>query len=165
MNTVIIAGRILNNTDKAPNMYKYFEGNGEKKSVLIFHLSVTRDGAKKDENGYYPSDIFQCKIFGANADYVNKYYGPGNGIVVTGFLGVDQGGLKEDGTHYPSRTVIYVNRVEKVPVINYQEQNGNSSTVSATVPTPKTPTAFPKAAAPQRKPVFPGMRNANKVFY
>lgn len=110
MNKVIIDGRILKNTEKAPHMYAYYPGDAanNKKSVLSMVISSQKNYGKADENGYYPSSLFTVKAFGPKADFINKYFQPGSSILVEGTLEVEHGAEKEDGTRYPDRVVIYL---------------------------------------------------------
>ena len=91
MNKVELSGNIVGNTATNEKLYVYRQGTETKKSVVNFFLSVQRPYAKKDENGYYPSDLIPMTAFGNNADFINKYFGPGSAIIVEGRISIDPG--------------------------------------------------------------------------
>lgn len=123
MNKVIMDGYILPNSEKNPKMFQYIAGTDSKRSMLTFRLSVQRPFAKKDENGYYPTDIFTFRTWGATADFINNYFKPGDPIIVSGYNSVDQGGERDDGTRYPA---FYYVRVEEA-FFPLKSRNGGSS--------------------------------------
>lgn len=136
MNQITISGNIVGNTQNNDKLYQYYPGNESKKSVLNFLVSCQRPFAKKDENGYYPSDLFNCKAFGATADFINKYFQSGDAMEITGYLSIDKGGMKEDGTKYPDRTYICVTNPGFAPTSrNKREGSGvANTTVSQNIP-------------------------------
>lgn len=107
-NYVHLSGRIIPNTEKSPKNFVFYPGNDKKKSMLSLKVSVQRPFAAKDEKtGYYPSDIFPCKIFGSHADFHDKYTQPGDIVEIEGIAAYTEAYEKEDGTVcYPQ---FYVN--------------------------------------------------------
>ena len=148
MNQVIISGNIVGNTNNNQKLYTYYKGNENNKSVLNFLVSVKRPFGKKDENGYYPSDLWAVKAFGLQADFIDQYYNAGDAISLTGYLAVDKGGEREDGTKYPDRTYICLQSHEFVPV----SYNKNNKEAGSGIPTSKNDNVVaPKAKAAPKK--------------
>ena len=143
MNKVQLSGNIVGNTATNEKLYVYRQGTETKKSVVNFFLSVQRPFAKKDENGYYPSDLIPMTAFGNNADFINKYFGPGSAIIVEGRIAIDPGQDKEDGTHYPNRFFVLVENQEFAPQNRgkAKEDNGMPQVKSTAKP------VAPKAAS------------------
>lgn len=138
MNFVALKGRIIPNTEKSQNNFVYREGNGDKRSVLRFIISVQKPYGKKDENGYYPSVLFNLVAFGQTADFVNRYFKQGDQILISrAHLDVDPAHDDPNtGTHYPARTIIIVDEVEFCSNGNSNGNgNGNNSSVSQAAPT------------------------------
>jgi single-stranded DNA-binding protein len=133
MNIVIYKGRIIPNTANNTKLYNYYKGEGEKKSLLTMLVSVQKPYAKKDENGYYPSDLFPVKCFGPQADFINTYFKPGDEILLQGYNVVEKGGEKEDGGRYPDRTVMIIEKCEFC--------GGNSKKEESSKPVSKPATA------------------------
>lgn len=86
MNQIIITGRIISNSEKSDKNYMYYPANGDKQSFLHCLLSTQKEGAQKDENGYYPTFIVPMKAFGPTADQIHQYFGEGQNIEVFGVL-------------------------------------------------------------------------------
>lgn len=147
MNQVILTGNIVGNTDNNQKLYTYYKGSETKKSVLNFLVSVKRPFGKKDDNGYYPSDLWAVKAFGPQADFIDQYYNAGDAISLTGYLAVDKGGEKDDGTKYPDRIYVCLQSHEFVPV-SHSKKNADGDTV----PVAKTAAAQAKAKTAAKKP-------------
>lgn len=151
MNKIIISGNIVGNSEKAPKMYTYYKGNDDKKSVVNFFVSVIIPHTKKEENGYYPSDLHPVKAFGQNADFINQFFTNGSAVSIEGYLKQERGSLKEDGTRYPDHTYIIVDSVEFPPMHRGQAKEGNPSGTQAyasPAAARKTPTKKPALAMP-----------------
>ncbi len=133
MQSIILSGYIVGNTEKVKNNYMYFAGSeAEKKaSMLLLRLSVQRPFARKDENGYYPHDFIPMKAFGVTADFINKYFQPGDPITITGHFSTDRGGEKPDGTKYPDRLMVQVDTAEFC-LGNGKKKEENASSAPAT---------------------------------
>ena len=146
MNIVHLSGNIVGNTATNEKLYVYRQATDNKKSVVNFFLSVQRPYAKKDENGYYPSDLIPMTAFGSNADFINKYFIPGSAIIVEGRVAIDPGQEKEDGTRYPSRLYILVDNQEFPPQNRgkAKDENGMRQVKSTAKPvTPKASSFMP----------------------
>jgi len=141
MNKIILTGYIVPNTANNSKLYNYYEGSDQKRSLVSMLLSVQRPHAKKDEKGYYPTDLFAAKAWGPNADFINKYFNPGDPITVEGYLAIDKGGEKEDGTRYPDR--VYVNIESAEFAMN---KRGEANRTDAIPQTPVMQTATQSAA-------------------
>lgn len=127
MQTIIFDGHIIPNTN-GKNNFMYFEGKEGKSSFVVFAVSTRRPYAKKDENGYYPTDIIPCKAFGATADFIHNYFQGRDAINIMGHFSYDQGGTKPDGTTYPSRLSVICDNVY-FPESSKRESAGNTQTV------------------------------------
>ena len=92
-----VEGRILNNTENGPHNYSFTPANGDKKSFLRFLLSVRKPYAKKDENGYYPTDLLPAVAFGMTAEHINNYFGPNTSIVLSGYFRMSEEFTTQDG--------------------------------------------------------------------
>lgn len=138
-NYVSFTGRIIPNTEKSPKNFVFYPGSDKKKSMLSFKISVQRPFAAKDEKtGYYPTDIWQCKIFGPHADFHNKYTQPGDTVAIEGVAAMTETYEKEDGT------VIYPQFYANVSqMINFTKRDKTEQ-----------PEKEKKSAAPQAKEVF-----------
>ena len=133
MNKVILSGNIIGNTDKAPKMITYFKGDENKKSVMNFFVSTLIPHAKKDDEGYYPSELHAVKAFGQNADFINQYFTGGSAITLEGYLKEEKGDSKDDGTKYPDRTYTIVESVEFPPAARGKaKESGAISSSNAT---------------------------------
>lgn len=75
INSITIAGRISNDVET-----KNFD-SGQK--VAMFSVAVQRNFKN---NGEYVSDFFNCRAWGATADFVAKYFSKGQYIALTGEL-------------------------------------------------------------------------------
>lgn len=146
MNLVTLSGNIVGNTNTNSKLYTFYKGNETKKSVLNFLVSVKRPFGKKDDNGYYPSDLWAVKAFGPQADFIDQYYNAGDAISLTGYLAVDKGGEKEDGTKYPDRIYVCLQSHEFVPISYSKKKEGGDE-----VPVAKTAVAA-KAKPAAKKP-------------
>ena len=113
MNTIMIDGRVMKNTENAPHNYMFNASNGEKKSFLRMTISSTKPGSKKDEKtGYYPTDFWTVKAFGQTAEFINQYFGPGSRVVVSGEITMSEPyTAPETGKEYPARPEIIASRV------------------------------------------------------
>lgn len=77
LNQLVINGRL----PRFEGTFKAAEG--DKKAFLSWSVSVKRDFKGADEQ-YYPEDLIPFKAFGAKADFINKNFGQGDGIIMTG---------------------------------------------------------------------------------
>lgn len=76
INRVVLSGRLT----KEVSLAKTTSG----KSVASFSLAVQRN--IKNQAGEYEADFINCVVWGATADYLNKYVQKGNLINVEGRL-------------------------------------------------------------------------------
>ena len=137
MNKVYMDGYILPNSEKNPKMFQYIAGHDDKRSMLTFRISTIRPYAKKDDRGYYPTDIFTLRTWGATADFIERNFKPGDPIMIQGYNSVDAGGEREDGTRYPA---FYYIRVEEAyfPLAKRGSGNGNGNGNGNSTPAPST---------------------------
>lgn len=77
LNQVLLNGRL----PRFEGTYK--AGEGDKKAFLSWSLSVKRDFKAADEQ-YYPEDLIPFKAFGPKADFINKNFNQGDGLILTG---------------------------------------------------------------------------------
>ena len=91
MNQIIITGRIIPNSEKSNKNYVYTPSTGDpnmggKPSWLHCLLSTQKEGAQKDDKGFYPTFIVPMRAFGPTADQINQYFGENTNIQVFGVL-------------------------------------------------------------------------------
>lgn len=136
MNKVLIDGRIMANTEKIQDNYKFFEGNEAtgKKSVLKFTISSQKNYGKPDANGYYPTCFYVIKAFGPKADFINRCFKPGDSIMIEGSLEVEPGGETAEGTRYSAKTVIYVDNAYFPSRGSNDTKKAESSTATSSAP-------------------------------
>lgn len=63
------------------------KGGGDKTSVLTVPLSVRRNYKPEGEQ-YYPEDLIYCKVFGKQAEIIEKHFSKGDNIILTGRIQV-----------------------------------------------------------------------------
>ena len=123
-------GYLMGNTENAQYNYMYRPAADNKKSFLAFTVSVMRPFSQKNDQGFYPRDFFSFKAFGAQADFINNNFKPGDPIQVEGYEVMEPGREKEDGTKYAPRKVTYVTSIDFVT--NRRENNGESHKAATT---------------------------------
>lgn len=132
LNKVIIDGFLVGNTETNENLFRYYPGKDDKKSVLRFLLSIVNPYSKPDDKGRRESSLMQFKAFGATADFIAKNFKSRDAMVIEGKIIVEKGGEKEDGGKYPDQTVIIVDSA------NHPIRNGaNSEKEETAAPAPK----------------------------
>lgn len=89
MNVVCLVGRLIAD----PELRQTPQGT----SVCSFTISVQRPNAKKDENGYYPSDLIRCVAWRTTGEFVQRYFVKGNMIGLNGSVQVNQYTDKDTG--------------------------------------------------------------------
>lgn len=144
----------------------HFEGTfkpaeGEKKAFMSWCVSVKRDFKKADEQ-YYPEDLINFKAFGATAEFINKFFQKGAGIIITGRLQRDEDYEKDGQTIKGQMSVL----VEKASFVEAGKASEASTTDSAQSGRPSTPAGRPAPAgrpsAPAGRPGVPGSAPARK---
>lgn len=108
LNRVIIDGFLVGNTETNENLFRYYPGKDDKKSVLRFLLSIVNPYSKPDDKGRRESSLMQFKAFGATADFIAKNFKSREPMIIEGKIIVEKGGEKEDGGKYSDQTVIIV---------------------------------------------------------
>ena len=149
MNTVTMDGRILKNSENAPHNYIFSQGNEEKKSFLRMTLSTRKPGGKKDENGYAETFFCPVKAFGPTAEHINRFFGEGSKIVISGELDMSEEYKSPDGKVYPPRMELIANRVWFVGEKSDAEPG---SVMGNTRQTNTKPMASSRQAAQRRTP-------------
>lgn len=109
MNKVLVQGRI-------PFDLKMFNEGDDKKAVVMGSISVRRNFKKADEE-YYPEDLLDFKGFGAQANFINQYFGKGSNIILEGELRRNENYEKDGETVYGQ---MYIH------VTGVHFQNGNA---------------------------------------
>ena len=92
LNKILVNGRL----PRFEGNYKAGEGEG-KRSFLSWAVSVKRD-FKPEGAQYYPEDLLNIKAFGPKADFINKFFAQGDGIVISGRLQRDDDYEKDGQT-------------------------------------------------------------------
>ena len=87
MNLCIFSGKIF--TDITKGEY----GGG--KTYVQFAVSVFREGGKKQDNGFYESDIFNFTAFDKTADFIMKWFEKGSHITIQSTAKVNKFQTKE----------------------------------------------------------------------
>ena len=88
----------------------YKAGEGEKKSFMSWAISVKRDFKPADEQ-YYPEDLINFKAFGAKADFINKFFQKGDGLILSGRLQRDEDYTNKEGVAVKGQLVMMVENV------------------------------------------------------
>lgn len=155
MQTIVFDGYVLPNTEKSKNNFVFFEAKDNKVAFLSFKVSTRRPFAKKDDNGYYPTDIIPCKAFGPTAELINKYYSQGGGInIASANFSIQEATEKSDGTVYPSHLVLIVREVS-FPVVSKKNEEGNSTSVPTMTRSTISQSNNPFGGIPSRTAVKP----------
>jgi len=146
MNQIIITGRIIPNTEKSSKNYAYHPATGDpaaggKPSWLHCLLSTQKEGAPKDENGFYPTFIVPVRAFGPTADQINQYFGENTNIQVFGVL-MQSDDYVVDGVEHKGGLYIKANRIV------YGFGGKPKSEMTASAPAYNTISAPRSAAAP-----------------
>ena len=139
LNQVILNGKI-----------PHFEGTfkaaeGEKKAFLSYAISVKRDFKPQDAQ-YYPEDLINFKAFGPKAEFINKQFSKGDGLILAGRLQKDDD-YEKDGQIQKGQLFLLVENVSFAEGTNKGGDSAGSSSGSkapAKRPGPGKPVA-PKA--------------------
>ena len=150
LNKVLLNGRL----PRFEGNYKAAEGEG-KRSFLSWAVSVKRDFKPADAQ-YYPEDLLNIKAFGPKADFINKFFAQGDGIVISGRLQRDDD-YEKDGQTVKGQMYILVEDAYFPEGKNGGNAEGGSG---------ETKSAAPKVAAkpgakpgvPSKRPGVPGKR-------
>ena len=132
----------------------YKEGNGDKKSVLNWAVSVPRD-IKKDTDQYYPEDLINITAFGSSADFIMKHFAQGDGIIVEGRLQrSDDYTDKNTGEQKKGSMYLLVNKVDFAYGNSNKSNNSSNTNAAPAVSHPQTTGTRP-AAPVGRPPIGP----------
>lgn len=143
LNSVILNGKL-----------PHFEGNykageGDKKSFLSWAVSVQRDFKPADAQ-YYPEDLINFKAFGPTADFINKNFAQGDGIVLSGRIQKDDD-YEVDGETRKGQLFVLIEKASFAVGRNNGESAGSAAAA------PKAPgKVAPKA--PSKAPVKPPVK-------
>lgn len=107
MNTVAISGRLGRSVD-------YHQGTDGKKSVAKFSIAV--NGYTKDDTSW-----IDCVVFGASADYLEKYSSKGSMLLVEGQL--KQETWQDRNGNNRSAVKVYARNVQALGASKQQEEN------------------------------------------
>lgn len=121
MNKVVLVGRLTNN----PELRTTATGT----QIANFSIAVNR--AFKNANGEYDADFPNCIAFGNTADFINRYFGKGDPIGISGRIQTGKYQNKKGDTVYT--TDVVVENAEFVIGKRDSEKNGeqnNSGTKS-----------------------------------
>lgn len=77
MNKIIISGRLTRDPE-----IKFTQTNNKK----VASISVAVRRSYKNQQGEYESDFFNCSAFGAQAEFLEKYFKKGQEILLSGRL-------------------------------------------------------------------------------
>ena len=124
----------------------YKAGEGEGKSFLSWAVSVPRDYKKPDDQ-YYPEDLLNFKAFGPTADFINKFFKQGDGIVISGRIQRDED-YEKDGQTVKGQMYILVEKAMFQAGKAGGSEGGNASAGGSKPSAPK-----PSAGGPKKPPV------------
>lgn len=104
MNVVCLVGRLIAD----PELRQTSQGT----TVCSFTISVQRPNGKKDENGFYPSDLIRCVAWRTTGEFVSKYFHKGSMIGLNGSIQVnrytDKNGNKTSSFEVLTNNVYFV---------------------------------------------------------
>lgn len=136
----------------------FMAGEGDKKSFMSWAISVKRDYKKPDEQ-YYPEDLINFKAFGAKADFINKFFQKGDGLILIGKLQRDEDYTNKEGVLVKGQLALMVDQVMFSEGTN---KNGEGATKTTSSP---AATGRPGAGARPAAGARPGARpGANRPF-
>lgn len=139
----------FNTNGKLPHFEGNFKaGEGEKKSFLSWAVSVQRDFKPADAQ-YYPEDLLNFKAFGPTADFINKFFAQGDGIIITGRIQRDDDYEKDGATVKGQMYVL----VEKASFVVGKAGDGGSGGGSKPAASKPAPGGKPPVGTPGKKPV------------
>ncbi len=98
MNVVCLVGRLI----AEPELRQTPQGT----PVCQFTISVQRANARKDENGFYPSDLIRCVAWRTTGEFVQRYFHKGSNIGVNGSIQVNQYTDRDSGKKLSSFEVV-----------------------------------------------------------
>ena len=98
MNVVCLVGRLIAD----PELRQTPQGT----SVCSFVISVQRPNAKKDENGFYPSDLIRCVAWRTTGEFVQRYFVKGSMIGLSGAIQVNRYTDRDTGKKLSSFEVV-----------------------------------------------------------
>ena len=126
LNSVILNGKL----PKFDPTYK--KGEGDKRSYLIWALSVKRD-VKPEGAQYYPEDLLRFKAFGPKADFIMNNFEQGDGLIITGKLQKEDD-YEKDGQKVTGGMVIMVDTVQFVDGKVSEKKSGGSGSSKPGIP-------------------------------
>lgn len=141
LNQVILNGKLphFNGTFK--------EAVGEKKAFLSWAVSVKRDFKPADAQ-YYPEDLINIKAFGPKAEFINKFFKQGDGLILTGRLQRDDD-YEKDGQTIKGQLCLSVETVSFADGTNKGGESDKASVAKPTTPgRPGAPVTRPGATRP-----------------
>lgn len=119
-NVVALTGRLTKDVE-----VRTFESGDRSAS---FSLAVQRN--YKNKNGEYDADFFPCKARNGTADLLQKYFGKGSMVPVTGELKmdkyVDKDGNNRSITYVDVKSVTFVNGGKKEEVQSYDSRDDDN---------------------------------------
>jgi len=134
LNKVILNGRI-------PNFdHSYGPEKDGKKAWYMGKVSVQKD-IKPEGEKYYPSILVSVKAFGPKADFLEKQFPQGSGVIIVGHLDMDNDYTDKDGNEVKGGLVVIVDD------IYFPDSPAKTGDAKATKAATKTETA-----APAKKP-------------
>ncbi len=135
MNVVIMMGRLT----KEPEIR--YAANGTGMAIANYSLAVDR---RFKREGQPTADFFDCRCFGKQAEFVEKYLHKGTKIVITG-------SLQNDNYQGRDGRMVYHNQII---VENHEFAESKSANPNAGAYVPQEPAAMQRSAqpAPQEAP-------------
>lgn len=141
----------------------HFEGTfkaaeGEKKAFMSWAISVKRDFKPADAQ-YYPEDLINFKAFGAKAEFINKFFQKGDGMILMGRLQRDDD-YEKDGQTVKGQLSLMVETVSFAEGTNKGGTEGSAAAPAAPAGRP-APGSRP---APGKPPIGGGRAPAKKPW-
>lgn len=112
LNKIVVQGRI-------PFDLKMFNEGDDKKAVVMGSISVRRNFKKADEE-YYPEDLLDFKAFGAQANFINQYFGKGSNVIF-------EGELRRNDNYEKDGETVYGQMYIHVTGVHFQNGNAEGS--------------------------------------
>lgn len=102
MNNVILMGRLT----RDPEVRYTTQGDGSTLGVGRYTLAVDRRGRKSGSDGEQTADFIRCVVFGARAEFAEKYLKQGTKLLISGSIRTGSYQNAEGQTVYTTDVIV-----------------------------------------------------------